>query len=294
MTKRGENNKNNGYKVIVDAGATKTEWILTDGAGRIAAHEFTAGINPSVSDYRNIYQIIKDARHRIGTNVPISAVYYFGAGCISEDICNRIRIPLSEIFDSPIIEIHSDLYGTVLALLGDKDGIAAILGTGSNVALQINGDVRLNVPPMGYILGDEGSGTALGKRLLNGIFKGWLSENLRNDFLQCTGLTYQSLIDKVYRQSKPNVYIASFTHFLYKHINHPEINKLIEDEFDSFFERNVEVIPDASSYKFAFTGSVAYNFFRQLNAVAHKRGYEISTVLKSPMDGLLKYYSEKI
>jgi glucosamine kinase len=188
------------------------------------------------------------------------------------------------------IEINSDLLSAARALCGYDEGIACILGTGSNSCLYDGKQVVENVSPLGYILGDEGSGAVLGKLFINAIFKDNSFRKLRDDFLMSTNLTLEEIIDKVYRQPLANRFLASTSVYIHNHLDNNDLNKLVEDNFRTFFKRNISTY-SRSDLKVNFIGSVAYYFKSQLYEAASAEGFKIGLIEKSPLPGLMKYHN---
>lgn len=273
-------------KLIADSGSTKTDWCVLDGGNvvcRVAGH----GINPFQQSYEEIKRIVKDELVcRLGPADAISEIEFYGAGCrddkiqIMDDILSRAFVKADRV------EVCSDMVGAARALFGNSEGLACILGTGANSCLYDGRSVVANVPPLGYILGDEGSGAVLGKLFVNAMFKGGLSEQLRDKFLSESGLTLAEIINKVYREPLANRFLASMSVFIHKNLDDEALRNLVIDNFRNFFRRNV------CQYKrndlpVGAVGSIAFYYHEQLECAAKLEGYELVKVVKSPMDGLI-------
>lgn len=278
-------------KLIADSGSTKTDWCVLDGGNvvcRVAGH----GINPFQQSYEEIKRIVKDELVcRLGPADAISEIEFYGAGCrddkiqIMDDILSRAFVKADRV------EVCSDMVGAARALFGNSEGLACILGTGANSCLYDGRSVVANVPPLGYILGDEGSGAVLGKLFVNAMFKGGLSEQLRDKFLSESGLTLAEIINKVYREPLANRFLASMSVFIHKNLDDEALRNLVIDNFRNFFRRNV------CQYKrndlpVGAVGSIAFYYHEQLECAAKLEGYELVKVVKSPMDGLILLNSE--
>ena len=223
----------------------------------------------------------------------IDEVYYYGAGCLFDDICNNVREAIKENIPSACnIMVDTDLLAAARAVCGSKPGIACILGTGSNSCLWDGGRIVMNVPPLGYLLGDEGSGAHLGRRLVNGLMKGWIKGGLREVFLERYALTTDSLLERVYRQPEPNRFLASLAPFLLEHRDDPQMEQLMTDCFDEFIRHNLLAYPDFDRQPVCFTGSVAAHFSPYLTQAAMRAGLQVGTVTASPMEGLIKFHEE--
>lgn len=187
------------------------------------------------------------------------------------------------------VEAHSDLLGAARALCGHNYGIASILGTGANSCLYDGKTILQNTPALGYILGDEGSGGVLGKHFLHDLFKGVLSENICKEFEREYGLTMADVIHRVYREPMPNRFLASFAPFIHRHLSDPAIKRLVVDNFRDFFRYNIRPY-GLSNMKVSFVGSIAWHFREQLEEAAAAEGFFLGSILKSPIEGLLRYH----
>lgn len=243
--------------LIADCGSTKAHWILlTSGSYEPAADFITTGFNAAVTPREIIRGILTSEVCPALTGHKIDRISFYGAGCIGGETDRNLSLLLSEALSSKDIEISSDLLAAARALFGQEKGIACILGTGSNSGLYNGEEIILNTPPLGYILGDEGSGAVLGKRLVGDIFKGLLPEEILDDFEATYHLSKQELIERVYRQPAANRYLASFCPFLSSHIDHPAIKSLLTEEFNRFFDRNLS---QYSSTPFSSLSSIPNN-----------------------------------
>ncbi len=267
--------------LIADSGSTKTSWVYIDENGVQTSLE-SDGINP-----------IRDSKDWIGTvvsSLPVwnpSLICFYGAGCIPP-YSETLSSILKHRFSTAEIRVDSDLLGAAHALYGEQEGIACILGTGSNSCLYDGHRVVENVSPLGYILGDEGSGAVLGKRLIGDLLKGQMTDNLQQAFIDDTGLTRTDIIDKVYRQPMANQFLASLVPFLDKHRNEEDIHRFLVEEFRSFFRRNVSQYhrPDLSV---SFVGGVAFCFTEELSEAASLEGFRIGKIVKRPIEGMVRY-----
>lgn len=176
------------------------------------------------------------------------------------------------------------------SLCGHEPGIACILGTGSNSCFYDGQDIINNVSPLGFILGDEGSGAVLGKLLIGDILKNQLSAALKEEFLKQLGLTAPEIIDRVYRQPFPNRFLASLSPFLAQHIEEPAIHALVLGSFKAFLQRNVMQY-DYKTYPAHFIGSVAHCYESLLQEASQASGVQIGRIFKSPMEGLIQYHN---
>lgn len=283
-------NPNGNLVLVADGGSTKTDWLLA-GVEKTPLRFRTRGLNPALADEACLKGILQKelspqlARYSSEGGL---ALYYYGAGCLP-DTCPKMERALSEVLPAAHIEVRSDLLGAARALCGHRPGIACILGTGSNSCRYDGRDIVRRVPSLGYILGDEGSGTALGKRLIGDWLKGLLDEGLDRGISAFCGLDEAGIIQKVYREPEANRFLASFTPFLEAHRNHPLVHRIITDCFHTFFERNV-VAYRPGSLPIHFVGSIALIFKEELEETANRLGLHLGKILKEPVTDMLEYH----
>ena len=276
--------------LIADSGSTKTNWCLTENS-EILKHIYTKGINPF---YQTEEEIIRELEL---TLVPflkgrkIDQVYFYGTGCFYPEKIALVSGALGWHFKNVAIEVQSDLLGAARSLFIDEKGIACILGTGSNSCLFDGKQIIENVSPLGYILGDEGSGAVLGKTLIADCLKNQLPSNLRDKLLKTYDLDAQQILDNVYKNPFPNRFLAQFTPFLLENISEPSIYKILYESFDAFFVRNVMQY-STDKINVGFVGSIAFYFHEILELVAANRGISISQIVQNPMEGLVKFHSK--
>lgn len=274
--------------LIADSGATKTDWCLVK-SGKIMHRFSSKGISPVFQTGEEIAQEIKLQVYPVLKDASIGAVYFYGAGCIPEKIA-LVRDAIHESFPVDTIEVYSDLIAAAHSLCGRESGIACIMGTGSNSCQWDGSTIVKQISPLGFILGDEGSGAVLGKHLIGDALKNQLTEGLKEVLLDEYSLNPALIIEKVYRQPFPNRFLASLTPFLLTHIEDPSIRRIVVHSFSSFFERNVMQY-DYQKNKVNFVGSIAWYFSDPLKEVASVKGIEIGTIAQSPMPGLIEYYN---
>lgn len=277
-------------KLIADSGSTKTAWKLIGPLTDIKTIN-TSGINPFFRSEEDIFQELeKLLLPEIGKE--ITEIYFYGTGIINAEKGDIIKRALNRLYSNAFIETYSDVLGAARALFGNKAGIACILGTGSNVCLYDGEKITGGVSPLGFILGDEGSGAVMGRKLLGDYFKEVMPLYLRESFTKRYNLTREEALNRVYRSEKPNQFLSQFTPFLSEHGNSAYCQEFVERNFMEFFERNVSHIPDFTNYPIGFVGSVAYYFSQILNNTASYFGFDETTIIKNPIDGLEKYYSQ--
>lgn len=275
--------------LIADAGSTKTEWAFLHKDKKGNRSFTTEGLNALMMNEEQLRDAFREVSVRLD-DCTITGIYFYGAGCATPEICRKVAHALHEIFPEVKVETHSDMTGAARALLGHKPGVAAILGTGSNSALYDGEKIIGNIPPLGYILGDEGSGTALGKRLLKEVFKSAAIAELKEEFLKECNLSLPEILENTYRRPGANKFIASLVPFIRKHTDRPLIYNMVKEEFREFFRRNVALYPDSHRLPVSFTGSVAYHFSELLREAANEEGFMIADITDAPMQGLIAYH----
>lgn len=278
--------------LIADSGSTKTTWCLISKKGSPAFFS-TSGINPF---FRTSDDIVDELKSGLIPKLNYSRtdkIYFYGAGLINDAKKNVIRGALKQLFPATFIEINSDLLAAAHATLGVKQGIACILGTGSNSGLYDGTTIIENIPPLGFILGDEGSGAILGKKLLADYLKGVMPEPLSKQFKMQYNTQYAVFMENVYKKEKPNQYLAQFVPFIKNQINSIYCQKLVENSFSEFVERNILQYANFNDYAISFVGSVAYHFQEQLKKVLKKHDLKPGAIERDPINGLLQYYIDK-
>lgn len=277
-------------KLIADAGSTKVEWVALAEDGTETRRYVSDGINALLGEADDIESLMRSVSDSLGAGLQYTDLYYYGAGCATDRVNNKMAELLRKVWQPGNVHVHSDLLGAARALFGDEEGIACILGTGSNSCFYNGHDIEVNVPSLGYILGDEGSGAALGKRLVSDAFKHQLPPRIREEFLEEYNLSLTDILDRVYRTPSPNKFLASLVPFIKKNIWNPYVYSIVHQELTTFIKRNVAMYPGAHSLPVGFIGSIALVFEDILRNAASDLGYDVRTILKAPMEGLIAYH----
>ena len=272
----------NAQRILVcDSGSTKADWLYANGDSEEAVR--TDGINPVRDSAESISKIMASL-----PDWTPECIYFYGAGCI-EPYSASVSKALQERFPKALVSVESDLLGAARALFGHEEGIACILGTGSNSCLYKNGQITANVPPMGYILGDEGSGAVLGRQLVSDIVKGQLSQELKDAFMEEFQLTPALIVENVYRKPAANRFLASLCPFLSKHRDYDEIQRLLASEFERFLRRNV-LLYNRPDLEIRYVGSISVHFEHELRNVHAKMGLKMGDVLASPVKKMMFFH----
>jgi N-acetylglucosamine kinase-like BadF-type ATPase len=276
-------------KLIADSGATKAEWcLLQNGRKRTL---FTQGISPYFLTTAQITEILqKELLPKLKKTV-VGEIYYYGTGCANPVNAKSVKKAISNVFKKTKIEVTHDLMGAARALCGRKKGIACILGTGSNSCYFDGKKIVKNSPGLGYVLGDEGSGAYLGKKVIQYYLYGTFDEELRGRF----DLTYTTnkaeILENVYKKPLPNRYLAGFAKFLADNRGHYMIENIIEDGLNDFFFNHLCKYRETWTMPVHFAGSVAFGFKDVLQQLCNSYEFELGRVMKNPMEGLIEYHS---
>jgi glucosamine kinase len=275
-------------KLIADSGATKAEWSLLNG-GKVKT-VFTQGISPYFLDTQQIGDILlKELKPKL-KKAEIDEVYYYGTGCANPNNAKSVKKAIRMIFPDAKVDVNHDLMAAARALCGKKKGIASILGTGSNSCYYDGKKIVKNSPGLGYVLGDEGSGAYLGKKVIQYYLYGTFDEELRGRF-DATYLTNVSeILENVYKKPMPNRYLAGFAKFLAENRGHYMIENIIEDGLNDFFFNHLCKYREIWKLPVHFAGSVAFGFKDVLQQLCGSYEFEMGNVMKNPMEGLIEYH----
>lgn len=278
--------------LVADSGSSKTDWLICDDFGSVKAFQ-TSGINPF---FRTSDDIVEEltAVFEVG-KYPIAKAYFYGAGVVNVEKAKVIEQALKRVFgDGLYCEIASDVLGAARAVCGHEAGIACILGTGANACYFDGRAVQDSIPPMGYILGDEGSGAVIGRQLLGDYFKGMMPAEIQQKFQSQYQLDKDDVLNRVYRMEKPNKYLASFTRFLKEQEDSEYARELLKGQFKAFIQRNVLQLSQSRSVPVSFVGSIAYHFQNLLKKELDDAGLTVGQIVQGPIDSLLEYHRKEL
>ncbi|GHT83803.1 ATPase [Bacteroidia bacterium] len=276
--------------LIADSGSTKTDWCVSEN-GRQVQRITTKGINPYFQSEEEITKELQTALLPQLQTTTFEAIYFYGTGCLPEKI-PMMKQALGSQIQSPTVEVYSDMVGAARGLAGRKPGIICIMGTGSNSCYYDGEKIVSNVSPLGFILGDEGSGGYLGKILVGDLLKNQLPEGLKEKFLQQFNLTPGDIIERVYRQPFPNRFLASLSPFINQNIAMLEMRRIVLNAFKAFLTRNVMQY-DYKNNQVHFIGSIAYYYKEIMEEALAETGMTLGSIVQAPMDGLVVYHSNK-
>ncbi|MFZ1527783.1 MAG: N-acetylglucosamine kinase [Ferruginibacter sp.] len=276
--------------LIADSGSTKAEWCLIDGNKKKII--LTQGLSPYFVTGLQVEQVLKESVvPKLRNNLP-AAVYFYGTGCSNLTNVKIIRNAIKAVFKEAGVFVDHDLMGAARALCGKEKGIACILGTGSNSCYFNGKKIVKNSPGLGYVLGDEGSGAYLGKKVLQYYLYNTFDPDLMDRFNAKYNVIAAEILDAVYKKPLPNRYLASFTMFLAENRGHYMIENIIEDGFNDFFFHHLYKYRESWTLPIHFTGSVAYAFKDVLKDMCQAYELQLGRVIKNPMEGLIKYHQQ--
>lgn len=275
--------------LIADSGATKCEWCLVD--GRKKKSLFTQGISPYFQNLQQIEFILQnELAPQLKKKEPVE-IFYYGTGCASRDNAALIKKAIGKVFKEAAIHVTHDLMAAARATCGHDKGISCILGTGSNSCYFDGKKIVKNSPGLGYVLGDEGSGAYLGKKVLQYYLYQTFDEDLMFKFNDVYKTNKAEILEHVYKNPLPNRYLAEFTHFLADNRGHYMIENIIEDGINDFFFQHLCKYNESWKYPIHFVGGVAFVFQDVVRQLAAGYEFELGTILKNPMEGLARYHS---
>ncbi len=277
--------------LIADAGGTSIKWRMINQAGEIK-QATTEGFNAYVHPIEKLTSSVNDLLKLLEPS-SLDKLFFYGAGLSSPLNIQLVSNLLEQLMRPKTIELGHDLLASARALLGDQPGIACILGTGSNSCLYDGREIVENLPSLGYISGDEGSGNALGKKLLKAYFRKRLPIDLHKAFEKRYQITVDDFLKKVYTDQEGPSYLANFTRFLFHHRKHPFLFKLIYEEFEDFIKNIVMQYDDWNHYTINFSGSIAFYYTDILRQVGNDLGLTIKTIVEDPIAGLSLYHQKR-
>ena len=286
-------------RLIIDAGSTKTEWIVLDGK-TVKTRFTTEGFNPNYSDIQSLERLVETRLiaspdneipfSRRDKSASLQEIHYYGTGCGSEQNCQLITEVFHNRFPEAEIHVTHDLMAACHAVLGHERGIACILGTGSNACVYDGRDIVERAVSLGYLVGDEGSGMHIGRAVVRAYFYGFMPEDLRQKFEASYPLELKDFIQQLYHTPQPSRYLASFAQFAGEIQTHPFIHALVKDCFKAFVEAFICRFADCRTMKVSFVGSVAYHFRDLLRESLDDFGLTMGEVMQAPAEGLIRYY----
>jgi N-acetylglucosamine kinase-like BadF-type ATPase len=276
-------------KLIADSGATKAEWTLV-GNGKTKTI-FTQGISPYFLNTIQIKDLLQKELAPKLKNSKVDEIHYYGTGCANPNNIKVVKKALEQVFEGATIGVQSDLMAAARAVCGHEKGIACILGTGSNSCYYNGKKIVKNSPGLGYVLGDEGSGAYLGRKVIQYYLYRTFDEDLMARFDATYVTTAVEILENVYKKPLPNRYLAGFAKFLAENRGHYMVENIIEDGLNDFFFNHLCKYRETWTLPVSFVGSVAFGFKDVLKDLCNAYELELGKIIKNPMSGLLEFHS---
>jgi N-acetylglucosamine kinase-like BadF-type ATPase len=276
--------------LIADSGATKAEWCLINNGKKKTL--FTQGISPYFLNTDQIAELVENELHKKLKETTVDHVYYYGTGCANPQNAASVKKALKRVFKTSKIDVQTDLMAAARAVCGRGKGIACILGTGSNSCFFNGKKIVKNSPGLGYVLGDEGSGAYLGKKVVQYYLYNTFDEELKAKFVATFNTNAVEILENVYKKPLPNKYLAKFTMFLAENRGHYMVENILEDGLNDFFFTHLCKYSEVWKMPVSFVGSVAFGFKDIIQQLCDSYEFELGIVLKNPMPGLIKYHNE--
>ncbi|MGC4103348.1 N-acetylglucosamine kinase [Ferruginibacter sp.] len=275
--------------LIADSGSTKAEWCLVEGKKKKTF--FTQGLSPYFLTGEQIQNILEEELKQKMKRVMPDEIFFYGTGCANPNNARLVKKAVQKVFTGATVAVDHDLMGAAKALCGREKGIACILGTGSNSCFYNGKKIVKNSPGLGYVLGDEGSGAYLGKKVIQHYLYSTFDADLMDRFDAKFKTSTTEILEAVYKKPLPNRYLANFTVFLAENRGHYMVENIIEDGFNDFFFNHVYKYRESWTLPVNFIGSVAYGFKDVLEEMCHSYELQLGKVMQKPMDGLVKYHT---
>lgn len=276
--------------LLADSGATKAEWCLLAGKKKTI---FTQGISPY---FLNTDEIASLVQQELAPNLKketIETIHYYGTGCANPQNAKNVKKALQKVFPGSRVNVQTDLMAAARSVCDHEKGIACILGTGSNSCYYNGKTIVRNSPGLGYVLGDEGSGAYLGKKVIQYYLYNTFDEDLRSRFDARFVTNTVEILDNVYKQPFPNRYLAGFAMFLAENRGHYMIENIIEDGLNDFFFQHLCKYAEVWKYPVSFVGSVAFGFKDVVEELCRSYEFELGKIYKNPMEGLVAYHENE-
>lgn len=278
-------------KIIIDSGSTKCDWAILDNENDLIIETETIGFNPNLVSEQFFIEKVKENKDLENFYQNSCSLYFYGAGCGKGENKNIVKKTFHFLFpNAEKIEISDDLYGASIASFTGRPAVVCILGTGSNSCLFDGKNIVKKIPSLGFLLGDEGSGFALGRKLIQKYFMNQLPDDLHKEFKNNYTLNLNDLLENIYHQPRANAYLSKFSIFIANHKNHPFFQKLINDEIEYFFENQVLPYKDTNCNHVHFIGSIALIFKEFISSIAEKHQLTLGNFIQKPIKNLVQYH----
>lgn len=279
---------------IVDGGSTKCDWVILENSGKISQKTESIGFNPNIINADLIPQEIEKNPHLFLIKNQLDYIYFYGSGCGTVENALLVETQLQKVFPYAKVTVKEDLTAAAYAAYNGKPAIVCILGTGSN-SCYFNGEsIRRDLPSLGFLIGDEGSGSALGKHLVRRFFMKKLPQDLHQEFVETYHLTIEDAIKNMYHNPRANAYLAEFNKFVVQRKQHPYFQNMVFDEMKNFFEYQVLPYEEAREAEINFIGSIAYYYEDILRAAAAELNLTVGHIVQKPIESLVEFHKKYI
>lgn len=279
---------------IVDGGSTKCDWVILDDFNKVFLKTETIGFNPNNISRELIAPEVEKNINLTTVKNSITKVFFYGSGCGIPKNCEIIEQELSKVFTKAQFVVKEDLTAAAYSAYRGTPAIICILGTGSNSCYFDGQKVQIKLPSLGFLLGDEGSGSAIGKQLVRRFFMQKLPQDLHQEFEEAYHLSIDEALKNMYHNTRPNAYLADFNRFVVERKDHPYFQQMVYEEMKNFFEYQVLPYEEAKDAEINFIGSIAYYYETILRSVATELSLNVGHIVQKPIEGLVNYHIEYI
>lgn len=279
---------------IADGGSTKCDWVILDEEGKEQLKTTTNGFNPNIIAPELILKELTDNEVLSSLRFKLDRIFYYGAGCGTEENKNIVQKQMVKYFSNAKVVVNEDLIAAAYAGYNGKSAIICILGTGSNACFFDGKNIRSDLPSLGFLIGDEGSGNAIGKLLLRRFFMKKLPPDLHQEFIEAYHLTIDEAIKNMYHNPRANAYLGGFNRFVSERRTHPYFQNMVFDEMKNFLDYQVLPYPEAREAEINFIGYIAYVYEDILKAAAAEFNLKVGKIVKKPIDALVDYHRKYI
>jgi N-acetylglucosamine kinase-like BadF-type ATPase len=279
--------------LLAESGSTKTDWCLIPKTGKVT-HFKTSGINPYLQSSEQILLLLEQELKWEGGKLKTDQIAFYGAGASRVEQQKKLSDILKQYFGTRQVEVNCDMMGAARAMCGDEKGIVCILGTGSNSCYYDGKKIKERQTSLGYIAGDEGSGNYLGKRVLQYYAYNTFDADLKMSFEQLYGNDIGSILRRLYSETFPNRYLASFVQLLKDNRGHYMVENIVEDCINDFFHHQIMKYRHSWKTPLYFTGSVSYEFRDVIKMLCKQYELELGSIEKSPMESLVAFHRRLI
>ncbi|MDF2932439.1 MAG: ATPase [Chryseobacterium sp.] len=279
---------------IVDSGSTKSDWVILDEFKNVFLKTETIGFNPNFISRELIVPEIEKNKSLTSVKNSITKIYFYGSGCGVKQNCDTIQEEVGKVFINAKISVREDLAAAAFAAYNGKPAIVCIMGTGSNSCYFDGENVKIKLPSLGILIGDEGSGSAIGKQLVRRYFMQKLPQDLHEEFENTYHLTIDEALKNMYHSTRPNAFLADFNKFVVERKDHPYFIQMVSEEMKNFFEYQVIPYEESKESEINFIGSIAYYYENILRSVASELHLNVGHVVQKPIESLVNYHIKYI